>query len=341
MCIRDRGETIVQTGAAAEHTNAMADACGSGDVELVCILLKQCATTELIDELGCSPLIHAARAASPGCVRVLMLAGANAHHLDTFGWSALSYACAGGFLGCVRELIAGRADVDWAAACGVTPLMTACLYSHVDCAHALLEARADVHRSTPSGSSPITRSTSLEAMQLLCACGADREALFANPLVFSRLVPEVQDWIIATREWTTPLHHVQLLTAPRVRELLAAGADVHARSGRQGSQTPLTIATSLLESGAQHVGAAMIVAAAGPWSSGVPALFPPWARARAVQLLLIGYGISNVYDCALLDVWIETLMPFAVRRNEDTTCSAEGACSHVGCHRPGVGVGAA
>ena len=52
-------------------------------------------------------------------------------------------------------------------------------------------------------------------------------------------------WLQRTRDFTTPLHHLELLSAARTRELLRAGAALGARA-RPGAPSPLELARQLL-----------------------------------------------------------------------------------------------
>jgi len=140
-------------------------------------------------------------------------------------------------------------------------------------------------------------------VQLLCSYGAQRETLAETAPA------DCHAWMLATSEWVTQLHHVQFLTALRVRQLLRGGADVHASDGGDGAPTPLGIARALLAgSEPAHDGASLVVAAAAPWSRENHALFPAHARARAGELLRVGQLFAREArfernGVALLDVW--------------------------------------
>ena len=60
-----------------------------------------------------------------------------------------------------------------------------------------------------------------------------------------------------------------------------------------------------------------------PWSTNNHELFPDAARARAVELLLVGHHLSREPQFegeaqAVVDVWVEHVMPFAVERDHIT-----------------------
>lgn len=141
-----------------------------------------------------------------------------------------------------------------------------------------------------------------------------------------RVLPYVchhQAWLVRSRFWTTPLHHVDVLTADRAASLLRAGANLHARKpyyAPERAPTPLDLAAHS-ESGA----AALILEAAEPWSARTHRLWPAPHRAQAVALLHIGHELSRSYaaggaacgglvDGGLLDVWLQHVMPLALDR---------------------------
>jgi hypothetical protein len=80
-------------------------------------------------------------------------------------------------------------------------------------------------------------------LQLLCAYAPSRNAVRAQLThLYGRVSPECAQWREATRRWSGPLHHYKLLSVERVRALLVAGADAHARDGATDAPTPHTMA---------------------------------------------------------------------------------------------------
>ena len=119
-------------------------------------------------------------------------------------------------------------------------------------------------------------------------------------------------WLAATRDFTTPLHHAELMPADRARALLRGGADLHARSG-PGGRTPLEVARDLVEQGAADGSAAeLIVRAAQPWSPRTHELFPEPARRRAVQLL---WTAASYKGADIKAWWVAHVLPHAITRD--------------------------
>lgn len=167
----------------------------------------------------------------------------------------------------------------------------------------------------------------LAVVQLLCAYGAPpAELLLADD------ADDVPDgcaaWLAEARRWTSRLHYLEFLPPALVRALIVDGADLHTSDGTgPGAPTPLGLARALL---ARAPGAAdepaasarLVVDAAAPWSPANHALFPAPARARAVELLLLGHLLSREERFAgegraLLDAWQAHVMAHAVCRAAD------------------------
>ena len=141
----------------------------------------------------------------------------------------------------------------------------------------------------------------------------------------SELVAALVAWLVESRHWCTPLHHVTLLDAARARSLLRDGADLHAAAAPDGP-TPLSLARKLLWDGeatkeGSTAAAHLVVEAAQPWSLHTHALFPHSARAHAVMVLILGYRIASQFGGAeqqqsrpILDVWLDAVMPLVVVR---------------------------
>jgi hypothetical protein len=192
----------------------------------------------------------------------------------------------------------------------------------------LLEAGANVIWLLNDGTCALKWAcSSLEVLQLLCAYVPSRNELHAHPLpAIDEYTPVCAKWLAATRRWTSQLHHFEFLPIERVRALLVEGADVSAGDGEADAPTPLSLATARLLSSEQldDGRAALIASAAAPWSPKTHALFPAAAKARAVELLRIGWPLARrceslVADAAQVEVafrdtWLGHVMPHAIER---------------------------
>jgi hypothetical protein len=277
-----------------------------------------------------SPNIFAAiKADKPELVRALLAAGADVAQARPDGWTPLLLASRYGHLECVRALLEAGADVAQIRSSGVTALMTASLKGHLECVRALLEAGADVMQLSYAGTCALDLPwRSLGTLQLLCAYAPSREAVRAHPMPDDLMVlPECAQWLEATRRWTSPLHHFEFFPLERVRALLVAGADVRAGDGETDAPTPLSLAIARLQrgDGSDDGRAALIASAAAPWSPRTHALFPADAKARADELLRIGWLLARRFqslsadatqvEVAFRDAWLGHVMPHAIERS--------------------------
>jgi hypothetical protein len=227
-------------------------------------------------------------------------------------------------------LLEAGADVAQAQQGGGTALMIASRYGHLECARALLEAGADVMQLCNDGACALKWACeSLGTLQLLCAYAPSRQAVRAHPMPADFVSPECAQWLDATDRWTSPLHHFEFLPFERVRALLVEGADLSAGDGGADAPTPLGLATARLlrGDGLDDDRAALIASAAAPWSPKTHALFPARAKARAGELVRIGWLLARrceslVADAAQVevafrDVWLGHVMPHAIERSSE------------------------
>ena len=127
---------------------------------------------------------------------------------------------------------------------------------------------------------------------------------------------ELHAWLVRSRQWTTPLHHLATVGADRARALLRGGADLRAAAAGADAPTPLSLAERLRADGSAPAGSAadLVLRAAEPWSPQTHHLFPSEARARAVELWLLGVQFSREDRSAVGDVWMAFVVPSAVQR---------------------------
>ena len=106
---------------------------------------------------------------------------------------------------------------------------------------------------------------------------------------------ELVGFLVRSRLWSTPLHHLEFLTPERALALLRAGADIHA-TAEPGGPTPLSLAQALAAVGgaAEGTAAFLVLEAAKPWSRKTHKYFPEPARARAAELLRVGQWFKRL-----------------------------------------------
>ena len=240
----------------------------------------------------------------------------------------------------VRRLVegGGGADIDEVDEDGDTPLLLAILYDHLEIATVLLEQGAEVNlpamyarHVTPMFVA--IKHSRLATAQLLSSYGAARafdvevedetsESLMAEELARRYEHTELVAWLVTSRKWTTPLHHLTIIPAARAHALLRKGASILAATA-PGDPTPLSLARELQAKGeaAEGSAAALVLKAAAPWSRATHELFPDAARAYAVQVLLVGHRLSRLPECetvaqAVFDLWVDHVMPHIVGPRE-------------------------
>lgn len=191
----------------------------------------------------------------------LMYANRNGHQRTAkilFAFSLWS-ACRAGNAAEVGSLLASGGDVDATIEYGETALMAACEQGHVACARLLLEGGAAVDQMCHYKSTALMRTcgardaqeaqVKLPLVKLLCAYGASRErpgkwGRNSAMQIASRSHPSIGHWLDSTRQWTTPLHYIELHTPDRTMEMLRGGADPHARAAPDAC-SPLDVARGI------------------------------------------------------------------------------------------------
>ena len=163
----------------------------------------------------------------------------------------------------------------------------------------------------------------LATAQLLSSYGANRQVRPGRTVEQAATEyghPELLAWLVASRQWSTPLHHLGTIDVDRARALLRDGADLHAKAA-PGGPTPLSLAQDMREAGTVAEGSAaqLVLRAAEPWSEANHALFPRAARALAVELQRLGHLLSRQerfhrQETALYDLWMEEVVPQVVAR---------------------------
>jgi len=232
----------------------------------------------------------------------------------------------------VRLCLEAGADFILADKDGFWPLYVASQEGKTDCVRLCLDAGADVeatHRE--SGFTALLQAIKgghLATVQLLCFHGAKRappsHAPSAEALAEQEDHANILAWLQRTRDYSSPLHHLELLSADQAKDMLRAGAALGARA-RPDAPSPLELAERL----AKQVGAAgreaaeLVVEAALPWSPRAHRLWPAGARARAEELVRLGWQLSNTAQSpgpfgnesqAVMDLWRVSVMAQALVR---------------------------
>jgi ankyrin repeat protein len=160
-------------------------------------------------------LIDAVKNADAGAIRALLKQGVDVNARSGDGASALHWAVYGGDRVATDLLIQAGASVNAATDLGITPLWMACTGGSTALIARLLQAGADPNIAPRSNGTPLmvaSRTGNVDAVRLLLDHHAN---------VNAREVARDQSALM----WAVSERHPDV-----VRELLEAGADVHARS---------------------------------------------------------------------------------------------------------------
>ena len=132
----------------------------------------------------------------------------------------------------------------------------------------------------------------ISCVQLLSSYGASRSFSIGNFNDAERLTEfigfkEIHTWLISSRQWCTPLHHLDTIDVARARSLLRNGADLHSRFEGRGP-SPLSIAELMCMDDIITIDspANIVIRAAQKWSPDTLDLFPRSSQVRAIEMLL-------------------------------------------------------
>ena len=166
----------------------------------------------------------------------------------------------------VRRLLAEGAGIDQIDKYGKSALMLVSIYNHLETASVLLKDGADVNQANRWGFTPMSAACiggNLDMVQLLSSYGAartftnrDRTKCTAEELATRTGHTALTAWLVtSTRKWTTPLHHLTIISAARAHALLRKGASILAATA-PGDPTPLSLARELQAKGEAAEGSA-------------------------------------------------------------------------------------
>jgi ankyrin repeat protein len=302
-------------------------ACKNGRVETASML---CSTGAMIDQTthkGMTALSIACRQGHFKTVLVLLKLGAAVDKQDDGGVTPLHRACHAGHTRIASLLLAYGAAINHVAASGATALIMACLRNHTETASILMSEGAEINQPAGPGITPMLAAChqgNLATVQLLSSHGAQRVYGYGNAysVAIKRGHDDVVDWLIKSMQWTSRLHHLEIIDHERARFLLRSGADLHL--SEDGGPTPLELAQEHLQSvrnAATGSAAQLVLQAAAPWCQQTHELFPKKARAYAVELMLIGHRLSQQkrffrHEGAIFDAWMFYVMPKALDRGD-------------------------
>jgi ankyrin repeat protein len=119
------------------------------------------------DKDGATPLMHAARLASPAVVQEMLRAGADIHAVNADGNQALWLACVGEVCDNIDVLIAAGADLQHVNATGATALMFAASSGRAKALARLLQAGADPLFETELGLSAFDMASTAACLGLM------------------------------------------------------------------------------------------------------------------------------------------------------------------------------
>ena len=309
-----------------------------GHVEAVTALLAAGANVEGVRSDGATPIFSAAMHGNAKVVSVLLAAGAEVDSIfhdeddEDSTSTPLFMACYEGHADVVALLLLAGASVNWCGNQGqTTPLMATCQQGHREVASVLLAAGAAVNQADHQGRTAMSLGCGnghFACVQILSSYGAVRTFQSPEGEVTAEQGADfhgheaLTSWLVESRQWSTPLHHLRIIGASRAHDLLRDGANIHAAAAA-GGPTPLSLAQALRVAGnpeaAEGSAASLVLAAAELWGPRTHDLFPTAARDFAVELLLIGHQLSRQprfagEEIALVDVWTQLVMPNAVVR---------------------------
>lgn len=152
---------LADRGCAPDMALPAAAGIAEDDPEGMRLLLRHKARVNVVDALGRSALLHAAREGHTAIARTLLEAGADATLADRYGTTPLLEAARAGATGIVALLAEKHPDVQTADSHGRTALLLACQSPRADseCVRALLALGADPHRKGSDGRSAIDQAS--------------------------------------------------------------------------------------------------------------------------------------------------------------------------------------
>ena len=255
--------------------------------------LGAAASLSAADADGGTPAHLAAMEGHVSCLHALHELGAEASLSAAIanGRTPAHLAAMKGHVSCLHALheLGAAASLSAAAADGSTPLHDAACRR---CIRFLLQVGADIDQTDGFGNTPLllaARHGHMRNVQELCLHGATRELAGAPTAIqVSAGYPTVCRWLRRTRDHTSPLHYLELLSVSQCKALLCAG-------GRVLDAFLQSRAFCSLQRGSGTAGyeaAQLVAAACMPWHAASHSLWPASCRARAWELLAACYQLA-------------------------------------------------
>ncbi len=235
----DSVKALIDAGADVNAHNSLeatALVWGAADAEKARLLVEHGADVNARTKLGRTPLMIAA--ACNGCsetVQFLLSKGASADAKDEGGHTPLLLAALSGDAKSVNLLLAAGADAKARDQSGATPLMNVLQHCELDAARTLIGKGADVNAALTSAGK-----VKFGPIQLVGLTPLSTAAAYCDAAVTSALLQGGAKAGAADIRGLTPLMLAvssETPSAARVRALIAAGADVNAKSA--GRETAL------------------------------------------------------------------------------------------------------
>jgi ankyrin repeat protein len=135
----------------AQDTDALMQAAGSGNADLVRLLIGTGQSPNAVDSAGNSVLMFAAANGQTEVAQFLIDSGADVNTPNAENWTPLMMAALNGHVEVTRLLIENGADLNAHADIGMTPLIMAAASGQAETVDLLLENGANIDEQTPDG----------------------------------------------------------------------------------------------------------------------------------------------------------------------------------------------
>jgi ankyrin repeat protein len=226
------------------NSTPLHEASGSGNLDVMRLLLRRGADVNVFDDRGDSPLHRALRYQRFDAVKLLVKEGADVNVRDKSNSTPLHEASGSGNLNVMQVLLNLGADINALDLWGDSALHKASRHQKVDAMKLLVKGSADVNVRDKSNSTPLheaSGSGNFDVMQLLLSFGADvnvfdhrgdsplhKASRYQRFYAVKLLVKGGADVNVRDKSNSTPLHEASGSgNLDVVQLLLSLGADVN------------------------------------------------------------------------------------------------------------------